>query len=478
MIVPNDDDDVYTKATPLALKVPVVDYEIYTKNNKPYYKFKRADGSHQLYLSFLNMLRNFDREDLEVLWRLVKERFASIKPKNFSDDFLLTTLGAMFEKPDIQAQIWKNQRSVHDQAKFKSWKLLESCGVQIITFTTTQLILLVERRYPLTSFGVDAAEEFKENMLRVKGPTEVERERQREEQASMDYIANLYDEVQARIDADLELAVRWTHKEQDKYTMDEKAKLLAKYFKRRKKQLAKERAATIRNKPPTKTQLRSLMMTYLKNRMIRDMNKKAKVESSDNGVDSTKKRKKGSRMKRMSKRQKTDVDLEKEEKLKTFLKIDRNEEGIIDYEVLDKRFLITNWELKFYHYDRHRAEGIYNRIFRFDGSLRWIKTFSEMVIRFNRLDFVELYNMNQEKLSLNSWKFYENCGVHILILKDGTEIHLLAERRYPLTIRTLEGMLSLRLIAESASDATYDLLRFIQKQIDESREHDKGEKDI
>nr|GEU56241.1 hypothetical protein [Tanacetum cinerariifolium] len=52
------------------------------------------------------------------------------------------------------------------------------------------------------------------------------------------------------------------------------------------------------------------------------------------------------------------------------------------------------------------------------------------------------------------------------------------ERRYPLTTRTLERMMSLRLIAESASDAAYDLLRFIQKQIDESREHDKGEKDL
>nr|GFA09877.1 hypothetical protein [Tanacetum cinerariifolium] len=68
-IVPNEEDDVYTKATPLALKVPVVDYEIYNENNKPYYKIKRADGSHQLYLSFLSLLRNFDKEDLEALWR-------------------------------------------------------------------------------------------------------------------------------------------------------------------------------------------------------------------------------------------------------------------------------------------------------------------------------------------------------------------------------------------------------------------------
>nr|GEV64752.1 MAK10-like protein [Tanacetum cinerariifolium] len=58
-------------------------------------------------------------------------------------------------KPDGQAQVWKNQRTVHGQAKVKSWKLLESCGVHIITFTTTQLILLVERRYPFSRFTLD-----------------------------------------------------------------------------------------------------------------------------------------------------------------------------------------------------------------------------------------------------------------------------------------------------------------------------------
>nr|GFA16584.1 hypothetical protein [Tanacetum cinerariifolium] len=149
-IVPDEDDDVYTGATPLARKVPVVDYEIIHLNNKPHYKIIRADGTHQLYVSFLTLLKNFDREDLESLWSVVKERFSTSKPNNFSDDFLLTTLEAMFERPDGQAQVWKNQRTVHGQAKVKIWKLLKSCGVHIITFTTTQLILLVERRYPLS----------------------------------------------------------------------------------------------------------------------------------------------------------------------------------------------------------------------------------------------------------------------------------------------------------------------------------------
>nr|GEY44572.1 hypothetical protein [Tanacetum cinerariifolium] len=104
-IVPDEDYNVYTEATPLAIKVPVVDYEIIELNNKPYYKIIRADGSHQLYISFLTLLNNFGREDLEALWNLVKERFSTSKPKNFSDDFLLTTLGAMFEKPDAHAKI-------------------------------------------------------------------------------------------------------------------------------------------------------------------------------------------------------------------------------------------------------------------------------------------------------------------------------------------------------------------------------------
>nr|GEV74845.1 copia protein [Tanacetum cinerariifolium] len=77
------------------------------------------------------------------------------EPKNFSDDFLLNTLKTMFEKPNVEANIWKNQRGNYGLAKVKSWKLLESYEVQIITFTTTQMILLVERRYPLTRLTLE-----------------------------------------------------------------------------------------------------------------------------------------------------------------------------------------------------------------------------------------------------------------------------------------------------------------------------------
>nr|GEV83546.1 hypothetical protein [Tanacetum cinerariifolium] len=69
-IVPNTEDDVYTEATPLASNVPVVNYQIHIEHNKPYYKIIIANGTHQLFLSFISLLRNFEREDIEMLWKI------------------------------------------------------------------------------------------------------------------------------------------------------------------------------------------------------------------------------------------------------------------------------------------------------------------------------------------------------------------------------------------------------------------------
>ncbi|GJY11252.1 hypothetical protein Tco_0379437 [Tanacetum coccineum] len=154
-------------------------------------------------------------------------------------------------------------------------------------------------------------------------------------------------------------------------------------------------------------------------------------------------------------------DLEEEEQLKAFLMIIPDEEGEIDYEVLDKRYPIIDWEFKFYHTDRYGKPHDYYRVFRDDGSSRYIKTFTEMVSKFDRLDFIELHSLvmkrfetstperidlilwgslrtmfeanaeddlwkNQEEWILKSWNFYDNCGVHILVLKDGTKFYMLA----------------------------------------------------
>nr|GEX51955.1 hypothetical protein [Tanacetum cinerariifolium] len=115
-VVDDEDDDVFIEATPLARKVPVVYYHIVLVDNKPRFKIIKADETHQFYISFTTLLKNFDREDLENLWGIVKKRFSTSKPTNFSNEYLLLTLKTMFEKPDRQDAIWRNQKSVHGLA--------------------------------------------------------------------------------------------------------------------------------------------------------------------------------------------------------------------------------------------------------------------------------------------------------------------------------------------------------------------------
>nr|GEV31091.1 hypothetical protein [Tanacetum cinerariifolium] len=154
-VVEDEDDDVFVEATPLARKILVVDYQIVLIDNKPRFKIIRADETHQFYISFATLLMNFDREDLETLWRIVKDRFSTSKPTNFSNEYLLLTLKTVFEEPDEQDAIWRNQKSVHGLAMVKRWKLLTSCGVHIITLSTVQLFLLVKRRYSLSRFTLE-----------------------------------------------------------------------------------------------------------------------------------------------------------------------------------------------------------------------------------------------------------------------------------------------------------------------------------
>ncbi|GJT98645.1 hypothetical protein Tco_1094163 [Tanacetum coccineum] len=67
-IISDDGDDVTIEATPLSTNSPtIVDYKIYKEGKKSYFQIIRADGNSQMYLTFGKMLKNFDREDLEVL---------------------------------------------------------------------------------------------------------------------------------------------------------------------------------------------------------------------------------------------------------------------------------------------------------------------------------------------------------------------------------------------------------------------------
>ncbi|GKC55250.1 hypothetical protein Tco_1077995 [Tanacetum coccineum] len=62
-------------AIPLATKPPsIVDYKIIKEGKISIYQIIRADGSSKRYSTIIHMLRSFDREDLETLWKIVKAR--------------------------------------------------------------------------------------------------------------------------------------------------------------------------------------------------------------------------------------------------------------------------------------------------------------------------------------------------------------------------------------------------------------------
>nr|GEU66761.1 hypothetical protein [Tanacetum cinerariifolium] len=118
-VVANEDDDVFVEATPIGTKVPVVNYEIVMINNKPRYKIFRADDTHQLYTSFITLLKNFDREDLEDLWKIIKTRFSTSKLTNWTDDYLLATLKTCLRRQMHKMSYGKVNRLNMDKLWFK-----------------------------------------------------------------------------------------------------------------------------------------------------------------------------------------------------------------------------------------------------------------------------------------------------------------------------------------------------------------------
>nr|GEU61326.1 hypothetical protein [Tanacetum cinerariifolium] len=123
-IIPDDGDNVTIDATPLSSKSPIiVDYNIYKEVKKNYFQIFRAYGNSQMYLTSSKLLNNFNREDLEVLWRLVKDKFIKTKPVDYMDSFLLHTLKTMFEH-HVEDNVWKNQQGLAKVVAVRSSYLL------------------------------------------------------------------------------------------------------------------------------------------------------------------------------------------------------------------------------------------------------------------------------------------------------------------------------------------------------------------
>ncbi|GJR19025.1 hypothetical protein Tco_0967552 [Tanacetum coccineum] len=113
-------------------------------------------------------------------------------------------------------------------------------------------------------FKMLAKDEEVARKVQEEWEAEEEKKRLAEEEATKVVLTNEYDFIQARINADKILAEELQKEEREKFTIEQRAKFLHDTIAAQRKFLAQQRSEAIRNKPPTRNQLRNQMMTYLK----------------------------------------------------------------------------------------------------------------------------------------------------------------------------------------------------------------------
>ncbi|GKB06853.1 hypothetical protein Tco_0835086 [Tanacetum coccineum] len=154
----------------------------------------------------------------------------------------------------------------------------------------------------------------------------------------------------------------------------------------------------------------------------------AKVDVTDKCI---KKRKRGHMKMLARKRKIPQSDVDSDDEYRKCLKI-VTFEGTIDSEIMERKSVIARL----------------NKVSSPDG------------------DYLVIYRANGTSgHSTIYWRLYEACGVYILELEDGIVIHMLVERRYPLSKDLMQRMLDFGLEVEIESTVALDLIRFIKQQI-------------
>ncbi|GKA22568.1 ribonuclease H-like domain-containing protein [Tanacetum coccineum] len=312
------------------------------------------------------------------------------------------------------------------------------------------------------------------------------------------------DDIQAKIDADHQLAERLQAQEQEKLYDAEKATLFQQLLEKRRKHFAAKRAKERRNKPPTQAQQRKIMCNYLKNMegyKLKDLKSKgfdfiqvmldrAFKKVNTKLVEGKEKRAGTELIQEITKKQMVEDDKETA-KLKQCLEIIPDEEEVtIDVIPLAVKSLsIVDWKI----YNEGRKS--YYQIMKADGKSQMYMIFSHMLKSFNREDLEDLYKLgdlktmfkphvedevwrNQQDYKVLDWKLYDSCGVHSLRMQH-VYIHMLVEKKYPLIPSTITMMLEKKLQIDYESEMAYQLLKSIIKQLKKKveSEHKKSEEE-
>nr|GEX14306.1 hypothetical protein [Tanacetum cinerariifolium] len=215
----------------------------------------------------------------------------------------------------------------------------------------------------------------------------IAREKAVEQEAKDAVLIEQMEDVQARIDADALLAERLQQEEREQFTVDEQAKMLVDLIAERKRFFAAQRAEQIRNKPPTKAQLRNKMIL----RKLMTMNNKQKVVRRDQEYI----------MIKSVKKQKLEEDDSEKKKLRACLDIVPVDDIAVDVESLATKYLIVDWK-------RHTLTEhmMYYQIIRANGSFNNYKILTEMCDDFDRQDIMDIYRLVKERYETASLEGY------------------------------------------------------------------------
>ncbi|GJS41209.1 putative ribonuclease H-like domain-containing protein [Tanacetum coccineum] len=298
-----------------------------------------------------------------------------------------------------------------------------------------------------------------------------------EEEATNAALIQDFDDIKERIKADRLLALRLQEEEREKF--DESFTAIGSNEDERKIKEINERASD----PDKKKK-------FVKEDVL------AKVPAEqDIAEQGTKKRKCGhiKMLARKSKRTQPDVDSDDEHikclKIVTF-------EGTIDSEIMERKSIIARLNKV------SSPDGDYLVIYRANGNFKAFNYLMEVLLIFDRQDLFHMYDLvmkqyskvtlegielivwgdlkilmesskeendqsdfwnNQQNWEIVIWRLYEACRVYILELEDGTVIHMLVERRYPLSKDLMQRMLDFGLEVEIESTVALDLNKIINK---------------
>nr|GEW83594.1 hypothetical protein [Tanacetum cinerariifolium] len=137
-------EEVYVED--LQVKHPIIDWKVHTEGQRSYWKITRLGGRLTSYQFFVDMLKHLDREDLNQLWRLVKESLIIRPAVSDKEMELWVELKRLYE-PNDEDQLWPHtQNLMHAPVE---WKLYDMCRVHYVTSKDKEIFMLMEKDYPL-----------------------------------------------------------------------------------------------------------------------------------------------------------------------------------------------------------------------------------------------------------------------------------------------------------------------------------------